>query len=207
MPALRHNGPGTVSDAWAGPEKYGQPTTATLKDAVDSLGYGNPHKPSRARCSAAPPTRHHTEGTETFGRTAHQHRNRAASPTFRCRRDIWATGWMAASCLTRYRLCAPALRGGGRVNTFCTALSPGRLPWPGTPGPVPRCARSRTHRGHRGSVGTVVVSAARTHHGWSERPRPRTHQASHHGGRLLTKVPAGTHHAWVGLTTPLTMRW
>lgn len=53
------------------------------------------------------------------------------------------------------------------------------------------------------SVRPVVVSAAPTHHSWSERPRRRTHHAT----RLLTKVPAGTHHAWVGLTTLLTMGW
>ncbi|CAM5518155.1 hypothetical protein SMICM304S_10926 [Streptomyces microflavus] len=38
-------------------------------------------------------------------------------------RSIWATGLVPPSCLTRYRICAPALFGAGRVNAFCTAVS------------------------------------------------------------------------------------
>ncbi|MGW7412778.1 hypothetical protein [Streptomyces sp. NPDC054863] len=42
-PVLRHNGLDAVSEAWAKSEKRnGQPTAATLKAAVDSLGYGKP---------------------------------------------------------------------------------------------------------------------------------------------------------------------
>ncbi|CAM5513828.1 MULTISPECIES: hypothetical protein [Streptomyces] len=40
---LRHNGLEAVSEAWAKAEKKnGQPTAATLKAAVDDLGYGKP---------------------------------------------------------------------------------------------------------------------------------------------------------------------
>ncbi|CAM5246487.1 hypothetical protein SMICM304S_07479 [Streptomyces microflavus] len=45
-------------------------------------------------------------------------------------RSICATAFVPPSCFTRYRICAPALFGAGRVNAFCTALfrpSPIRL--------------------------------------------------------------------------------
>src|SRR5882757_1697225 len=44
--------------------------------------------------------------------------------TVRCEtRSIWATALVPLSCLTRYRIWAPADFGIGRVNAFCTALS------------------------------------------------------------------------------------
>src|SRR5690242_2996666 len=44
--------------------------------------------------------------------------------TVRCEiRSIWATALVPLSCLTRYRICAGALLGTGRVNAFCTAAS------------------------------------------------------------------------------------
>ncbi|MEU8622699.1 hypothetical protein [Streptomyces sp. NPDC048623] len=44
-PVLRHNGLEAVSEAWAKSEKKnGQPTAATLKAAVDELGYGKATK-------------------------------------------------------------------------------------------------------------------------------------------------------------------
>ncbi|MEU5053567.1 hypothetical protein [Streptomyces sp. NPDC021096] len=44
-PVLRHNGLEAVTEAWSKSEKKnGQPTAATLKTAVETLGYGKPKK-------------------------------------------------------------------------------------------------------------------------------------------------------------------